>query len=93
MARSASAGRPTLSLEQQLAVQYSISRAFAEADELDEVARLVLKTLADAFGWQTSNLWVLDDDAAVIAVIAYADGEPAAAAVGYALDPVGVVGR
>lgn len=51
-----------ISLERRLAVQYAISRALAEADELGQVAPIVLRTLADEFGWLTSSVWVLDKD-------------------------------
>jgi PAS domain S-box-containing protein len=77
MATRASLSSATLSLEQQLAVQYSISRAFAEADRLDHVAPLVLKTLADAFGWRTSGLWVLDDDGRTLRCAATYSSTPA----------------
>jgi len=50
------------SVEQQLAVHYAVARAFAEAETLDEVASVVLETLAEAFGWQSSSLWVLDEE-------------------------------
>ncbi len=52
----------SLPLERQLAVQYAIARAFAEAESIDDVGDLLLHTLADAFGWQSASLWVLDDD-------------------------------
>ncbi len=46
----------------ELAIQYAIAKAFAEADQLDEIAGMVLQTLADSFGWLASGLWVLDAD-------------------------------
>lgn len=52
------AGGDQLSLERQLAVQYAIARAFAEAGRLDEIASLVLQPLADSFGWQAASVWV-----------------------------------
>ena len=52
----------TIGLERRLSVQYAISRALAEAEELSQVAPIVLRTLADAFEWETSSVWVLDKD-------------------------------
>lgn len=49
-------------VDPRLTVQYAIARAFAEADELDDVAGLLLQTLADALGWQSASLWVMRDD-------------------------------
>ena len=49
-------------IERRLAVQYAIARAFAEAEELDEVSPLLLQNLAAALGWQSASLWVLGED-------------------------------
>jgi len=56
----ASASSPSPAAE--LAIQYAIARAFAEADQLDDVAVMVLQILTDSFGWLASGLWVLDPD-------------------------------
>lgn len=58
----ASAARSASSVERRLAVQYAIARAFAEADELDDVSAGLLQNLADALGWQSASLWVLAED-------------------------------
>jgi PAS domain S-box-containing protein len=57
-----SAATVRLPLEQQLAVQYKIARAFAEAEDVGDIATLVLQTLTDAFRWESAGLWVLDED-------------------------------
>jgi PAS domain S-box-containing protein len=49
-------------LERQLAVQYAVARAFAEADRVDEIAGLVLQPFADALGWETAAVWTLGRD-------------------------------
>jgi hypothetical protein len=60
--RPASANSPSPAAE--LAIQYAIARAFAEADQLNDVAVMVLQVLTDSFGWLASGLWVLDPDLA-----------------------------
>ncbi len=54
---------PDQRVDTRLTVQYAIARAFAEAEELDDVAGLLLQTLADALGWQSASLWVMGDEA------------------------------
>jgi hypothetical protein len=67
----------------------------------DKDLRTLIAVLGESFGPEEPwpSLWasVFNDMSTIstfdtTAVIAYADGEPAAAAVGYALQPVGVVG-
>ncbi|HVM29436.1 MAG TPA: PAS domain S-box protein [Candidatus Limnocylindrales bacterium] len=49
-------------LERQLAVQYAIARAVAEADRLDEIAGLVLQPLAESLGWEATAVWARGTD-------------------------------
>lgn len=69
-ARRASA----LAGEQQLAVHYTIARAFAEAERLEDAALVVLRALSDAFGWLAAALWVIDGDHLRCAAIHPVDG-------------------
>lgn len=48
----------------RLAVQYTLARAFAEGESLDDVSGLLLRTLVEALGWQSAAIWVLDADGA-----------------------------
>lgn len=56
----------TLSFERRLGVQYAISRAFADAEELGQVTGLVLATLTEALEWQAAAIWGLDEDGATL---------------------------
>lgn len=77
----------SLTIEQQLAVLYSIARAFAQAQSLDEISPLILKTLADAFGWQSAGLWARDEREGYIRCIAtYSAGDRLAEWVSVTLD-------
>ncbi|HWH36452.1 MAG TPA: PAS domain S-box protein [Candidatus Limnocylindrales bacterium] len=70
------AGEPggTPLLERQLAVQYAIARAFAEADQLEEIAGLVLQPLAEALGWQAASVWVRARDGSLRCAAIYSVG-------------------
>ncbi|MDP8904024.1 MAG: GAF domain-containing sensor histidine kinase [Chloroflexota bacterium] len=48
----------SITVEQQLSVLYTIARAFAEAERLEDTAPLVLRTLAEALDWEVAGLWV-----------------------------------
>jgi len=45
-----------------LAVQYTLARAFAEGDSLDDVSGLLLRTIVEALDWRSAAIWVLDKD-------------------------------
>ncbi len=57
-------------LERQLAVQYTIAGAFADAEGLEDVAAPLLRTLVAALGWESASLWVADDAAGTLACAA-----------------------
>ncbi|MGQ3889838.1 EAL domain-containing protein [Legionella sp. CNM-1927-20] len=46
--------------EQQLAIQYRVTSALAEAPNLDYAAHNILKTICELFDWQAGELWALD---------------------------------
>ncbi|WP_131782367.1 EAL domain-containing protein [Legionella gresilensis] len=46
--------------EKQLAIQYRITSALAEAPNLDYAAHNILKTICEIFDWQVGELWVRD---------------------------------
>ena len=50
-----------LGAKRRLAIQYEIARALAEADDLDDVSGLLLRTLSHSLGWEAAGLWVADD--------------------------------
>ena len=64
MPDSADTNRPEVALarlERQLAVQYAIAGAFADAEGLEDVAAPLLQTLVGALGWESASLWVAND--------------------------------
>lgn len=46
----------------RLAVQYTLARAFAEGEHLDDVTGLLLRTIVEALDWRSAAIWVLDKD-------------------------------
>lgn len=54
------------SLERYQAVQYSVTRALADATTLVQAAPKVLAAMGEGFGWQVGGLWWLDEAAGVL---------------------------
>ncbi|MGQ0569913.1 MAG: PAS domain S-box protein [Armatimonadota bacterium] len=52
--------------EQDLAVQYAVSRVLAESTSLDEAAPELLQTTAQGLGWDIGALWTVDGRANVL---------------------------
>jgi PAS domain S-box-containing protein len=55
-----------LRLERQLAVQYAIAGAFANAEGLGDVAAQLLRTLVGTLGWESASLWLPDEAGGVL---------------------------
>lgn len=47
-------------VEQELAIQYRVSKILNEAIEINEAAEDIIKTICDFFDWEGGELWVVD---------------------------------
>jgi PAS domain S-box-containing protein len=62
-ARTLSSGRQQQrEARQYLAAQHAVDRALAEADNLEDAAPDVLRTLGENLGWQAALLWVAEEE-------------------------------
>ncbi|STX29667.1 inner membrane protein PLUS sensory box protein LssE [Legionella beliardensis] len=55
--------------EQQLAIQYRVTLALAEAPNLDYAAHSVLKTICEIFEWQVGELWAVDQQKKALCLV------------------------